>query len=512
MNGKYIKIFIVAASMLTGSCEGGLLDVEPENSVTFVNYFKTEKDLSTAVNAIRLAFRESNVLNAAKPPICRGYIWDNADYTVKMEFNLDVMFANNPYNASIGWGTYYGVIAAANLVLDCVDRSSVSEDRVDFYKGQAYFFRGYEYLYIAQVYGDAPIVRHSRDVGEKAREKAIDVIDFAINDIRKAIALLPTKGDLKDETGTRITKRDVPCRELAYVLLGNALAWKAGVLGHPELFRSAADTLSLAINATDHYSLAGSPELVVTDVLVGNNEQESMFEIQNIWTESSTKSNPFSDVVDFLTWPVIPIEGEGSIKTETDARMKYETVSAMYPQGDLRRKAYFYKLDSMKFEVSDEITGGFAYPYKFRKVLVENTGSDKGRFLNIDQNCILYRLADVILLRAECYARSGQEGLAIEDLNRIRSRAQAKLYPGGVDDGNPLQYVIFKEREKELIWERVRWFDIIRNGYWKTEISERYSELTEKDVSNGALYLPVGGRAFDENPLMVQNRYWLSRY
>ena len=166
----------------------------------------------------------------------------------------------------------------------------------------------------------------------------------------------------------------------------------------------------------------------------------------------------------------------------------------------------------MKFNVPEEITGGFAYPYKFRKALVENEGSGKGRFLNIDQNRILYRMADVLLLRAECYARSGEDGKAAADLNRVRQRANAVLYPGAPGDEQPLQYVIFKEREKELIWECVRWFDIVRNGYWKTEISEGYSKLTEQDVKNGALYLPICWRAFDENPLMTQNRYWQSRY
>ena len=35
--------------------------------------------------------------------------------------------------------------------------------------------------------------------------------------------------------------------------------------------------------------------------------------------------------------------------------------------------------------------------------------------------------------------------------------------------------------------------------------------LTDQDILDGALYLPVSFTAFNENPAMVQNRYWKKR-
>ena len=43
---------------------------------------------------------------------------------------------------------------------------------------------------------------------------------------------------------------------------------------------------------------------------------------------------------------------------------------------------------------------------------------------------------------------------AIEDLNTIRRRANAKLYSSS-EYGGDLRYAIFKEREKELLMEGV---------------------------------------------------------
>ena len=65
---------------------------------------------------------------------------------------------------------------------------------------------------------------------------------------------------------------------------------------------------------------------------------------------------------------------------------------------------------------------------------------------------------------------------AIADLNKIRDRAKAKRYSESEYDGN-LRYAIFKEREKELLMEGTRYFDVLRNGYIKrsfTEISETF--------------------------------------
>lgn len=483
--------------------------MNPENSVTFVNYFKTEKDLETSVNAIREEFLETSVKNAHKPPICRGMLYDSLSTYQKAEVNLDPGISNSPISTSLMWSGYYKVIALSNIVLDHVAQAEIPADRIDFYRGQAYFYRGYEYLFITQTWGEAPIMRHSRDVGAKAKARWEELMDFAIADAENAVNLLPTREGLIDAAGNKITKRDVVSKEVARVLLGQALAWKAGLTNDADLFKRAADTLTKVIESP-HYSLAATPEAVVTDVLVGGNMTECIFEMQNNWTESATQRNPFSDVDLLLTWPVKPEDGMGSVK-DCEVRLTYKHMNQMFPKGDLRREAYFFAMDSIYDDPElREKSMGYVYPYKFRKVLLGADGYYKGKFINIDQNRILYRLADVILLRAECYARSGQRDLAIIDLNRIRDRAKAERYPapGDTDD---IQMAVFQEREKELMWECVRWFDLIRNGYWAM-ISEAYARLTPQNIQDGALYLPVTAQAFNDNKLMVQNRYWLSRY
>lgn len=42
-------------------------------------------------------------------------------------------------------------------------------------------------------------------------------------------------------------------------------------------------------------------------------------------------------------------------------------------------------------------------------------------------------------------------------------------------------------------------------------MTEEYARLTDQDVEDGALYLPVHYLAFNSNKLMRQTRYWLKR-
>lgn len=157
-----------------------------------------------------------------------------------------------------------------------------------------------------------------------------------------------------------------------------------------------------------------------------------------------------------------------------------------------------------------DITEGYAYPWKFRLVKLGTSGWSAGEFINFDQNRIVFRLADIILLRAECRVRLGNNEGAIADLNTIRERANAELYHSS-EYGGDLRYAIFKEREKELLMEGCRWYDVIRNEYYKTELYGGFRNVSKQDILDGVFFNAVDNNEFSENPLARQNTYWLKR-
>ena len=107
-----------------------------------------------------------------------------------------------------------------------------------------------------------------------------------------------------------------------------------------------------------------------------------------------------------------------------------------------------------------------------------------------------------------------------------QSKAQEYNFPSADDKKHGLtgniQLAIFREREKELIYEGHRYYDIARNGmcfirgedsydYIRKEISPAYERLTDQDIKDGALYSRIDEICFKNNDLIRQNKYWNRR-
>ena len=183
----------------------------------------------------------------------------------------------------------------------------------------------------------------------------------------------------------------------------------------------------------------------------------------------------------------------------------------LYEAGDVRRDSFWYRLGTQTYMKKDATTGEevetlspYAYLVKWSVMIRSETEHQVGMVLGVDGNRVIWRLADLILLRAECRVHTG--GDAVADLDRIRKRAGLNGYKGSGD----LRREIFRERERELFGEGHRYYDIVRNGYLD-QLSYAYQALSTQDIQNGALYLPVDKKAFNKNDLMTQNTYWLWR-
>lgn len=524
MRNYYILLaFWVCA--LCGACEDTLRMI-PENSVTFSNAFSNEREIESGLLTVeKYARNDLGMTNIAYPAMYGMY----TDYLYPSDNAL--LQENSPEQYMLQWLHLYRVIAIANVPLPYIDKIEMPQERRDFYKGQIYFTKGLVYFELGRRWGWCPIIRDKVEVNPVKYSSWIEVIDYAIDLTRKAVKLLPEYTDLKTSDGRAITYKSVPCKGAAQALLAHLCAWKAGckymaiqeqATYDENTFWAAADSACTAVINSPIYNLAKNPEDVCTSTLVGG-DQESIYEntMRGYWNELANEDFPLDDGIFcfgrfFQAWPVIPNAEEGMI-TSMPYRILNTTVRKMYPDRivgdkkitDLRRDAYFYDFERMESE-STNITGGYAYPWKWRLARVGTSGWAAGEFVNFDQNRIWFRLAEIILLRAECRVRLGDDAGAIADLNCIRERANAELYNPSEYDGD-LRYAIFKEREKELLMEGWRWYDVLRNGYYKTELYGGFREVSIQDIIDGVFFNGVDKTEFIDNPLARQNTYWLNR-
>lgn len=389
---------------------------------------------------------------------------------------------------------------------------SFIEDRLTFFKALAYFD-------LIRRWGDCILQKGGINWEPVAKTPWPKVCDFAIEMAEKAAEILPPFDKLTDCNGNTMFSKSTPCQGAAYALLAHLCAWKAGGkyfaaevdrnYDEKELWDMAEKACTKVIESP-LYDLVATPEEVCASVLVGNSK-EGVYETVMKDYYNEVGKRVYSLGTDYVGYPVRPEYGPGVVQDFT-LRIFTTSVRKMYPGADTRKYAYFYDLDGMD-AMDKSITGGFAYPYKERSVNITVTGTKK-KFASFNSNRIWWRLADIYLLRAECRVHLGGDKIegAIEDLNTIRKRAGAALYHSSEDNGD-LQMTVFREREKELLVEGYRYYDIIRNGldYVHSFLEGGYQTVTQQDCIDGAFFLMNKSIDFKENPLMRQNLYWLKR-
>lgn len=129
---------------------------------------------------------------------------------------------------------------------------------------------------------------------------------------------------------------------------------------------------------------------------------------------------------------------------------------------------------------------------RMKKYEVDRTAYSDGRMPNND--IVLYRYADVLLMKSEAKVRNGESG--DEEMNAVRSRVGMPSLSATLDN-------ILNERLLELVWEGWRRQDMIRFGtYGKQYDIHTPSEADKKGYTT---VFPIPEKTHELNPNLKQN-------
>lgn len=129
---------------------------------------------------------------------------------------------------------------------------------------------------------------------------------------------------------------------------------------------------------------------------------------------------------------------------------------------------------------------------RMKKYEVDRTAYSDGRMPNND--IVLYRYADVMLMKSEAKVRNGESG--DEEMNAVRSRVGMPSLSATLDN-------LLNERLLELVWEGWRRQDMIRFGtYCKQYDIHTPSEADKKGYTT---VFPIPEKAHELNPNLKQN-------
>lgn len=569
MKRIFIYIF-VTITLLSTSCES-VLNVEPENSVTFMNYFKSVQDAEALLANMEFWVFGLQLGSQYVYPRIHCYAGILADKYTSGVVNARDMRPSTYINSSSTLRSYQ-CLESAHLIIDNAHRFPSDVDMRP-YVLQAHFVRAMIYYHLAREWGEVPIVEDFTNYIPLPQSPVEKVLEEAEKSALIALEL-PVYEELKDGYGQPRTSKQYASKGAVAALLANIYAWRAAVENEPKYWEEAEKYCSMIIeNKVGNYSLAADPNTLCNVVLKGESD-EGIWEILNTAASGQFSTSiggqyAYREQEFFSTYPV---RSETSMKPNSNSyttQFYKERVNRMFDKADRRRNAYFYALDADSLYVvydsksgkmvqaysekegattryyrlnrntweiieeenllkeGDTLNGkGYdnkqikmAFAFKYRHTYyTENASSREPFYCGMEMNRVVWRLADIYLLRAECRAYR-KDPKAAEDLNYIRWRAYGNYDHDYTAAEGDIKLVIFREREKELLFEDHRWYDVVRNGwnhlhghvdhdFIREELSLAYRQLTNQDILDGALFLPTDQSLLNNNELIRQNVYW----
>ncbi|MFR5660818.1 MAG: RagB/SusD family nutrient uptake outer membrane protein, partial [Butyricimonas faecihominis] len=171
------KILILFLFIPLFSCNDWLT-VEPEDSVTFVNYFKSESELEALYNVVQSKMKY--ICFGKQPYFYSSIDADDVQPDVDGYRKLDVVKYTGTSNTQ-SWSTFYDVIYLANVMIENQHRfENVSNERAAFWLGQMHFAKALAYFRVAQIWGDAPITKSSESIEPIGKSSVLEVLQEAL--------------------------------------------------------------------------------------------------------------------------------------------------------------------------------------------------------------------------------------------------------------------------------------------------------------------------------------------
>lgn len=457
---KLSIIFLIFYSLSLVSCDK-LIEIDaPKTQIEKSEVFKDDATALAAASGVYFSLSSSNsLLFNGLVTLYTGLSSDEIINTsTNSNYDSFVLNALDPTNHIVSgdfWLVPYEKTYYTNSVISGLENAtSLSEELKNQLLGEMLFIRALHYFYMVNVFGDVPLVT-SPDFEENElmpRTPQSQVWEQIIANLEKAKTLLSE--DYPNANKLRVNKY------AAIALLARAHLFQSN---YEKVIEEATQVIT-----SGKYTLTG---------------------LENVFLPES------EEAILQLTMPLTStlVTSEATLFVPTSATriptfQLTEELKNAFEDGDARNSAW----------TNQNIVGGntYTYPYKY-KIRTTTAGSAKPERITV------LRFAELFLLRAEAYAKSGNQTAAIADLNKIRERAQLPIIPVA----NPtlseedLQEAIQQENRIEFFAEwGHRWLDLKRTG----TIDEVLS-VNKSSWKPYAKYFPIPFSEIRKNPYLTQN-------
>jgi len=476
---KLIKyICTVSLVIFFQSCDDQYLDRLPLDSPSSENFFTNETELEMAVTGVynRLWYKTQGAVWFLSFDFASDDGWDRNGSALQA-LGRGEQNADNAYTNGF-WENFYRAINRVNYITSGTAelREKMDPEKYNRLVGEARFLRAYFYAYLAELYGDVPLVTTTLTLEEAQtpRTPKSEVIDFVLSELKEVKEYLPMDASEKG----RVTKGSVLAL-ISRVALWNE-RWNEAAAAAKELIDSGAYQIDPDYAGMFTFSGDNSPEVVMRiQFLRGVETHNTPRDFLSRMALGHSNKKPPQDFVDtFDCIDGLPIDESPLYDPEQpfenrDPRLDYTLV---VPGSRLVNWIFETHKDSTQtWEFRDNgmvrvpnIEAQHAYAsftgYLFRKhVDVSDYPTNVGAS---DQNLTIFRFGEVLLNYAEAKVELNElDGSVYEAINSIRGRESVQMPPiASGKSQEELRNIVRKERRSELGIEGLRYFDIRR---WK---------------------------------------------
>ena len=513
---KYILLFV--ASLMMVSCVDTV--ILPEDKTVDEDFWKSKSDVELMVNGAYHSMLSADVIK-------RLIVWGdlrsdellpvssvNSSYQGVLDDLIEINTANTQYdNQFATWGAFYSVINNCNLVLDRAaevmqEDPSYTEGDYQAHRSQMLALRSLCYFYLVRNFRDVPYVTQAFMNSSQ---------NFDVPQMNPEYVLLQCIKDLEEAERNAISplaytnwmRVGYLNRDGIDALMADIYLWLASVKNDNAYYKKSVEYCDKVIQskqaqyratdagaglADDAFPLIEG-RMMFNRLFVQQNGSESIFELQfdgrnNSNTGVCEMFNKYysSAAGPYLVAPKIFLKGAAAVWQ----------VTGVSNYDEYRAQLYTYAADGDNVLVRKMVDNMSSFPSNAAAPQDKATTRAYDRY---DQNYIIYRLTDVMLMKAEALTQIYRTDSVLKDLQdafeivkaiNVRDRDDASLVIKWNTFSNPdaMEKLVLDERLRELAFEGKRWYDLMRYNYRQLEADQvvRYDLTLAEQESQGMAF------------------------
>jgi starch-binding outer membrane protein, SusD/RagB family len=513
MKNTKIIISIIVLSLGLGGCTDWL-SIRPEGQTVLDDFWKSESQATSVLASCYKGLSNYACMD-------RMLVWGEvrSDNVVSGAYTtsdlIKVMTQNiSPTNGYANWSSFYEVINYCNTFLHYApgvlnSDQNFTPNKLHSLESEALAIRALCYFYLVRAYKEVPLVLNPsiNDTQDYAVAKSTErqILDQIIADLLQAKQYARIEYSSGEYNKGRFTLTSINA------LLADVYLWDQQYANCVTACNNV-----LADNALE--LVAG--EDVISDVFYKGNSTESVFElqfdkknIQNNYLVSNMFGVNRATDGSLLSFPkYLTRSGDFS-------PFNYAASAAKESQNDIRETNFY--------GTTGNGAGYSIYKYALSQCTLnaDQTVTPVYRTSGTTTNWILYRLSDVMLMKAEALVQLDKndndlkEALHMVNTTYHRSNMNSDtLQFGNYPDKGTMAKLVLRERQRELMFEGKRWFDLMRLVRRNNDPTAILTYITPKlsgDVLGknklsvlDALYMPIAKSELDVNPNLKQNSFY----